>query len=157
VTLSKSADKVLRRAIARVARERIPVFTFALYFDHESSALSVCVDTQANSTKVVAAINRYNAKHFRAAVDAKDLKAAALWQANIGRSLSLGDFALVNLARTEVPNAVQDAKLDLALVRALVAVEAQVLSLAPKPDRVLFACSGADDEVAYVWSAAGVA
>ena len=157
MTLSATINQVLRAAIAHIAQHRTPVFTFTLYFDPESSAVSVCVDTEQNSAKVVAGINRYNSKHFRAAVDGGDLKAATLWQANTGRSLSLGDFSLVNIARVDLPNVDQDGKLELALVRALVAVEGEVLALAEVPERVLFVCSSADDEVGYVWSAAGVA
>ena len=155
--LSATLNKVLHAAIAQVARQRTPVFTFALYFDHESSAVAVCVDTEENSAKVVADINQYNATHFRAAVEGGDLKAAALWQANTGRNLSLGDFALVNIARTDLPNIDQDGKLEMALVRALVNVQGEVLALAKAAESVLFVCSSASDEVGYVWSAVGVA
>jgi len=44
---------VLDRAIAEVRSRGIAVYTFALYFDHESPALSVCVDTAANSARTV--------------------------------------------------------------------------------------------------------
>jgi len=45
------------------------VYTFALYHDHESAAVSVCVDTEANSRRVVAHTNRYNMKHFTEVAD----------------------------------------------------------------------------------------
>jgi hypothetical protein len=156
VTVSVTVNRVLRDAITHITRRGTPVFTFALYLDHESGAVAVCVDTEENSMKVVAGINRYNAKHFRAAVEGGDLKAAALWQANIGRSLSLGDFAFVDIARADLPDTPQDAKLELVLVRSLVDVQSEVLALADAPERVLFVCSSAGDEVGYVWSA-GVA
>ncbi len=155
MTLSAPINQVLRAAIQHIAEHRTPVFTFALYFDHESSAVSVCVDTEENSAKVVAKINRYNSTHFLAAVEGGDLKSATLWQANTGRSLSLGDFALVNVARTDLPTISHDGTLELALVRALVGVQREVLALADVPEDVLFVCSSADDEVGYVWSAAG--
>src|SRR3982750_3530417 len=58
---------VLRDAIAHPRAEAVPVYTFAFYHDHESGAVSVCVDTEASSARQVRATNRYNAKHFRAA------------------------------------------------------------------------------------------
>jgi hypothetical protein len=140
--------------LAEIASSGVPVFTFALYFDHESSALSVCVDTEENSAKTVAQINRYNAKHFHQAVEAQDLKMAALWQANTGRSLSLGDFALVNVARTDVPPGVVTERFFTGLIQEVVSVEDQVARLAPVQPKLVFACSSANEEVAYVWSAA---
>jgi hypothetical protein len=147
-------ENVLRQAVAEVALSGTEVFTFALYFDHESSALSVCVDTEVNSAKTVAQINRYNAKYFHQAVGAADLKMAELWQANAGRSLSLGDFALVNVARTDVPPSAVNEQFFLGLVEELVRVEDRVVQLAPTPEKLVFACSSANEEVAYVWSAA---
>ena len=151
--LSDTIASVLRNAIAHLAERAIPVFTLALYFDHESSAVSVCADTEESSIRLVASMNKYNTQHFHNAVSAADIKMASLWQANIGRSLSLGDFAVVNLCRTELPGIAQDDTLFLTMVQGLVAVEADVLSLAAAPEKLLFVCSGKDNEVAYVWSA----
>ena len=151
--LPSIADEVLSKAIAEVKAKRIPVFTFALYFDHESEALSVCVDTEDNSARTSASINVYNAKHFHGAIQQSDLRMAHLWQANVGRSLSIGDFVLVNAARTEVLGIDQDEALFLQLVRSLVAREFDVLNLAPSREKLIFACSGLNSEVEYVWSA----
>ena len=96
-------DRVLAEAIAVVRREHVRVFTFAFYHDHESHAISVCVDTEESSKRLVASSNAYNQKYFWPAIEKGDLEDAALWTANIGRSLSLGDFAFVNLARTDLP------------------------------------------------------
>ena len=38
------------------------------------------------------------------------------------------------------------------MVQALIARQAEVAALAPDPARLVFASSGAGDEVAYVWS-----
>ena len=46
-------DDVLSRAIPKVRAAAIDVFTFAFYHDHESSAVSVCVDTEASSARLV--------------------------------------------------------------------------------------------------------
>ena len=143
---------VISEALSEVAARGTPVFTFALYHDHESGAISVCVDTEESSKAAVLAMNAYGVRQFMEAVSNGDLGQAALWQANVGRSLSLGDFALVNLARTELGPIEIDEQFCLAMVRALVAVQTQVAALSPSPERLVFACSGENDEVAYVWS-----
>jgi hypothetical protein len=147
--------KVLAKALAEVEARPIPVFTFALYHDHESDAVSVCVDTEEKSDEVVQRINRYNMRHFMKAARAGDLEQARLWQANIGRSLSLGDFRLVNLARTQLDGIAVDDTFYVAMVKALVAVQSRVAALASRPERLAFACSGANSEVALVWSLPG--
>jgi hypothetical protein len=135
-----------------IEKAGVPVFTFALYHDHESGAVSVCVDTEEQSRATVRGINAYNAKHFLREIDDGNLKGAALWQANPGRSLSLGDFALVNLARTPLDGVSVSSDFYLEMVRAVVAAGDTIAAFATDPERLLFACSGPDDEVTYVWS-----
>jgi hypothetical protein len=144
--------KVLQDALQEVRQKAIPVYTFALYHDHESGAVSVCVDTQENSRRTVVQMNCYNMKYFMGAVRDKDLKTASLWQANTGRSLSLGDFTLVNSARVSLGSIKTDATFYLTMVEAMVDVQSEIAELSPDPERLVFACSGPDDEVAYVWS-----
>lgn len=146
---------VLDNALADVKALSIPVFTFALYHDHESEAVSVCVDTEENSNQFVIATNHFNMRYFKKAIEIGDLQEAQLWQANIGRSLSLGDFKLVNLARTQLNGIPINDQFYVAMVQALVAVQARLATLAPKPERLVFACSGPNEEVAYVWSLPG--
>jgi hypothetical protein len=143
---------VLNTALSEVTVKAIPIFTFALYHDHESSAVSVCVDTEENSNRSVVATNAFNMRYFMKAIANGDLKAAELWQANVGRSLSLGDFTMVNVARTPLNSVPVDDQFYVSMVKALVAVQEQVAALSPNPERLVFACSGAEDEVAYVWS-----
>lgn len=145
-------ESVLRRALHEVREKAIPVYTFALYHDHESSAISVCVDTEENSNVAVASMNRYNMKYFMSAVAEKDLKSASLWQANVGRSLSLGDFSLVNAAHTELGSVKVDKLFYLTMVESLIEVQDEVATLSPDRDRLVLACSGPNDEVAYVWA-----
>jgi hypothetical protein len=98
-------------------------------------------------------MNAYNMKHFAQHVSDGDYEDLALWQANVGRSLSLGDFAMVNAARTELPDAVVvDDEFYLEMVRILMAAQSEVLPLAESEEDLLFCCSGPDDEVALVWS-----
>jgi hypothetical protein len=142
---------VLKFSLEQLEAKPIPVFTFALYHDHESHAVSVCVDTEENSLRSVEQMNQFNMKHFMAAVAAGDLAKAGSWQANIGRSLSLGDFRNVNLARTKIEGNVDD-NFYLSMVRTVIAHQDQIATLAPKPERLVFACSGPNDEVRYVWA-----
>jgi hypothetical protein len=149
---AKVLSSVLKLAIAHIKKEGISVYTFAFYHDHESGAVSVCVDTRNNSEKSVKFMNDYNMGHFFKAVAKGDLKGASLWQANIGRSLSLGDFALVNTARTDIANLKIDEQFYVTMVQELVAVQGEIASLSDHPEHLVFACSGAGDEVAFVWS-----
>jgi hypothetical protein len=144
--------QVLESALTEIDARAIPVFTFALFHDHESKAISVCVDTEENSTKVVQGINVYNMKHFMEAVRTGDLTSASLWQANIGRSLSLGDFAMVNVARTALGNLEVNTQFYVAMVQAVMAKQEVIAAFSPSPERLVFACSGPQDEVALVWS-----
>ena len=150
---SAQIDDVLSRALLEIAARALPVFTFALYHDHESKAISVCVDTAQNSARAVEAQNQYDMRHFHAAVADGDLHSASGWPVNTGRNLSLGDFALVNVGRTSLKRVGTSHAFYVAMVRCVVAAEQRVLDLSPVPEEVVFACSGADDEVAYVWSA----
>ena len=146
-------DQVLAEAIAVIRRERVSVYTFAFYHDHESHAVSVCVDTEESSKRLVASSNAYNQKYFWPAIERGDLEDAALWTANVGRSLSLGDFAFVNLARTDLPRGKISEEFYLEMVRALHAKEAEIVALARSPESLLFCASGADDEVSLTWAA----
>ena len=144
--------EVLNQAISELRNEEFAVYTFALYHDHESNAVSVCVDTEENSRRTVQRINSYNAKHFLREVGAANLPGAALWQANIGRSLSLGDFAKVNLARRELDKLVPSETLYLEMVKCLCAAAPRIAALSSDPSRLLFAASGESAEIAYVWA-----
>ena len=150
-------NAVLESALSEVEASGLPVFTFAMYHDHESGAVSVCADSEDSSARCVASMNAYNAKHFGAAIAQGDLKHAALWQANVGRSLSLGDFAIVNAARTDIGDVPVDDRFYILMAQAVVAMQDRVAALAPRPDKLVFACSGAAEEVALVWAMPAVA
>jgi hypothetical protein len=82
-----------------------------------------------------------------------NLKRAALWRANVGRSLSLGDFQMVNVARVELPtDFVPSQGFFSALVQSLIAAEPKVCAQARDPSVLVLCCSGKDDEVQYWWS-----
>jgi hypothetical protein len=144
----------LKAAIVQLRADPVPIHTFAFYHDHESGAVSVCVDTKESSREHLNRSNRWSMKHFAQHIQAGSWEDASLFQANVGRSLSLGDFARVNLARTRVPpSTVIDGAFYLAMARTVIARQQDILSLAPDPEDVLFCCSGAGAEVGMVWSA----
>jgi hypothetical protein len=144
--------EVLTKAIHDVRARGTPVHTFAFYHDHESAAVSVCVDTEENSLRSVRKSNAYRINHFAKAVASGDLRSAAKWNANTGRNLSLGDFALVNVSRANLEYIKPGKDFHLAMVRALWDRQQQVADLSPSPERLLFCCSGAQAEVEYMWS-----
>ena len=151
----KYFDALLRTAIAEVRAKNISVFTFGFYHDHESGAVSVCVDTEENSVRSVQSMNKYNLRYFLKAVAEGNLQHASLWQANVGRSLSLGDFAMVNVSRADVEESVIDERFYISMVQALVAVQDEITTLSSNPERLLLACSSENSDVGYVWSLQG--
>ncbi|MCX5662640.1 MAG: hypothetical protein NTW19_23415 [Planctomycetota bacterium] len=142
---------VLTRAIDALRKSRTPVYTFALYHDHESAAASVCVDTKSNSLRHQARWTAHSRQHFVEAVQQGDLTGARLWSSGADRSLSLGDFTHVNLARTDLGQVQPGKKFYLAMIRALMARELDIVALAEPKDELLFCCSGKADEVQYIW------
>jgi hypothetical protein len=149
---SEHAAKVIESAILEIRDQSVPLYTFALYYDHESDALSVCADTKENSARTVRRVNSYNARHFRRAIVDGDLATARMWHSNVGRSLSLGDFALVNVGRLELQGTNPEESFFVDLLRTLAAYESQLRALAPEPEDLILACSGVAEEVAYVWA-----
>ena len=144
---------VLVRAIAEVRSRAVDVFTFALYHDHESAAVSVCVDTEINSARFVSSQNAFYASRFVDAVAKGDLQTASLFRANAGRSLSLGDFEMANVARTDLRRVRADDSFYLSMVRTLRGAEREIGGLSRHPQRLLFCASSANDEVGYLWTA----
>jgi hypothetical protein len=149
-------DGVLARAIVKLRRAKLTPFTFAFYHDHESRALSVCVDTFENSARFLSSWNASKRAYFLEAIEIDDLEDAASWQPSFGHSTSLGDFAKVNVARTDLPRGMRTAKpFYLAMIRAVLRRERDIATLAHDPRQLLFCCSGTKDEVEFTWMAAG--
>ena len=148
-------ERIIDQALSESERKQVPIYTFALYFNHESLALSVCIDTEENSKATVARINTYNRKYFSPAVASGDLKGASLWLANAGRSLSLGDFHIVNVAREELPEGFSPSQeFFVSLVQTLAIAERKIAEQAESPQSLLLCSSGMSSEVEYWWSVA---
>lgn len=151
--LNRIFDSVVKSALVELAQNPIPIFTFAFYHDHESHAISVCVDTRVSSRICVQETNQWMMQHFIDQIRVGDLDNARLHQANIGRSLSLGNFSRVNLARTNLPeNTTTDNVFYIAMARALIKNQDPILEFSDDPEDVIFCCSTATAEVGLVWS-----
>jgi hypothetical protein len=147
-------DDVLSRAILEVRAAGIDVFTFAFYHDHESAAVSICVDTEASSVQAIRSGRAFKAKHFADAVATGNLRKAAAFKANIGRSLSLGNFEMVNVARTDIGSVTVDDNFYLEMIRAVRTREQEIVSMTRDVERLLFCSSSAELEVGFMWTAA---
>lgn len=151
--LSKLLSDVITAALTELSKDPIPIHTFAFYHDHESGIVSVCVDTKESSTKLVRSSNQWSMGYFAEHVKNGSWTDACLFQANIGRSFSLGDFARVNLAETDLDgDTATDESFYIEMARAVIAHQKEILALAPEPDDVVFCCSSADSEVGLIWS-----
>ena len=146
-------DDVLTRAIAEVRASGIDVYTFAFYHDHESAAVSVCADTERSSVRFVVGQNRYTHQYFAKSVEESDLEMAGLHKANVGRSLSLAEFEIVNAAYTDLGQIEPDDDFYLSMIGAVRRKEKEIVALARDPVRLLFCCSSAKAEVEYLWTA----
>jgi hypothetical protein len=146
-------NQSLDEALAAVRQQKITIFTIAFYHDHESRAVSICVDTEANSYAQAASSNRFFSKYFWEAVSAGDLKEMRASNANLGRNLSLGDFTLVNAGRHDLPKGKVPKSLYLEMIQALREREDEIVALAVSRERLLFGCSGPNEELDFLWCA----
>ena len=151
--LSEFLSDVIKAALTELREDPIQIYTFAFYHDHESGIVSVCGDSKESSTKLVRSSNQWSMGYFAEHIQSGSWKDACLFQANVGRSLSLGDFARVNLAETDLDDdTATDESFYIEMARAVIAHQREILELAPEPDEVVFCCSSADSEVGLIWS-----
>jgi hypothetical protein len=130
---------------------KIDIYTFAVYHDHESGFASICIDTKMNSEKKVAEFNKYTIKHFHRVIDEGNVEEAMLWQANVGRNLSLGDFYAENIAELEVLVVVTDNSFYLEAVRAIQNKARLILQHSTHGSSLLFCCSTPNEAVGLTW------
>ncbi|OBV38565.1 hypothetical protein [Janthinobacterium psychrotolerans] len=151
-TAAEFFHAILRAAIDEIKSRNIPVYTFAFHHDHPGRAVSVCVDTKASSQRSVQESNTVCLEYFMEALADGDLKEASQWPANGGRSLTLADFAAVNIARQEIGDVRVNKQFHGQMIRAVLAFQDEIASLSQEPAELLLTCSGPDEEVEYVWS-----
>jgi len=132
------------------------IVTFAIYYDHDGSVISVCADTLENSTLKQAESRAWTTERLLQSLRAGDLAQAGGFNQGIARSLSLGDFALKAIAAHELdpdePGEDQPDSFFLALAQGLDRNTAAILAVCDPAEPALFACSTADAEVGLVWA-----
>jgi hypothetical protein len=129
----------------------LDIYSFAIYHDHESGFVSICVDTKDNSDIKVIESNKYSMKHFQRVVAEGELEEAMLWQANVGRNLSLGDFELVNIVEHELVKQDTSDRFYLDMVKAIGNKANVILKQSSHGASLLFCCSTANEEVGLTW------
>jgi len=143
---------VVDMGLALAKHQRVDIYTVAFYLDHESHAVSLCIDTLESSTTFVRRGNAKAREFFVQALERGDIQSASRRWANAGRSLSLGDFAVVNAGREDLGHIPQDSSLILDMVRVLESRRNMIAGLSTRPSEVLLASSTLHAEVGLVWS-----
>jgi len=144
-------DMVIDKALNILFEKKEDVYTFALYYDHESYAVSVCADTIQNSERVAREINAFSREQFFAAIEQRDLERAALWNCNTGRSFALGDFKYRSLGWEAIKAPNNSAPFYGAMVQALIRNSHKIAALTRNPEQLVFCCSTKNDEVGLFW------
>lgn len=147
----KPFDIIIDKALNILFEKKADIFTFALYYDHESYAVSVCADTIENSERVAKEINAFSREQFFAAIQNQDLEYAALWNAITGRSFALGDFKYRSLGWEAIKAPNNSAPFYRAMVQALIRNSHKIAALTRHPEQLVFCCSSKDNEVGLIW------
>ncbi|MCG7981049.1 MAG: hypothetical protein G8D81_00160 [gamma proteobacterium symbiont of Clathrolucina costata] len=142
-------EKLIDEALSKA--KHLNIFTFAIYHDHESGFVSICIDTKENSDKKVIESNKCSMKHFKRVINEGSIEEAMLWQANIGRNLSLGDFEAVNIVEYELNNTKVEDSFYLNMVKAANNKAASILKQSAHGASLVFCCSTAHEEVGLTW------
>jgi hypothetical protein len=82
-------DNVVHRGLIQLRIDPIPIYTFGFYHDHESSSVSICVDTKESSSNFVRKSNQSVMEFFARFIDAGSYKDAFLFQANVAEACHL--------------------------------------------------------------------
>lgn len=144
--------KLIYDALSECQRKNVNIYTFALYHDHESGFVSVCVDTEESSKRSCISINEYKRKQFLRAIEGNEIKKAQSWLASTGRSLSLGDFAFVNLTEIIISEKTVHDSFYLNMVNAIEEMSELIVRQSEHGKNLIFCCSTGNDEVGLIWS-----
>ncbi|WP_062810579.1 hypothetical protein [Alcanivorax sp. NBRC 102028] len=150
--MKENFKKIIHEGLKEAKVRNLDIYTFALYHDHESHVATVCIDTIESSKRLVMSSNDYSRNYFLKAIEVGDLKDAGLWNANGGRSYSLGDFALVNASKIDVPKKPKVPEFYLDMVRAIEEMKDLICMQSSHGRSLLFCCSTEQSEVGLIWS-----
>ncbi len=97
-------EDIIKEALLVVEKQKIDIFTFCLYHDHESRAIAVCIDTKENSKRFLVESNAWKKKYFYEKLTEENIEELKLWNFESGRSFSLGDYSYKNIGRIKIDN-----------------------------------------------------
>lgn len=147
----KTFDMIIDRALNILFDKKADIFTFALYYDHESYSVEVCADTVYNSQLTVRASNAFRREQFFSAIEREDLESAASWNSNTGRSFSLGDFQYKMLGWEPIKAPNNSTPFYRTMVRALIRNSHRIAALTRHPEQLVLCCSTKNNEVGLFW------
>jgi len=139
-------------ALKAASEQKIDIYTFAMYHDHESGFVTICIDTKQNSDKSVISQNRYSRDNFLREIEGGNLEMAGLWQANGGRSFSLGNFSFVDFRAIEVTQRKKQKGFYLAMIKAIEEMSELIQRSSSHGSNLIYCCSTEKDEVGLIWS-----
>ena len=138
-------------SLKKIEKAKINIYTYALYHDHESGFVSVCIDTKDNSLRSVQSSNDYVREKFITAIGNNDLKKALLWQCNAGRNFSLGNFKYINIEEIKVPLKPKSNSFYLDMVKAIEEMSELIIRHSSYGKELAFCCSTKSEEVGLIW------
>lgn len=152
MAMKENFKELIFSALSVAKAKSIDIYTFALYHDHESGFVSVCVDTLESSNLSAIKQNEFSIKYFNRAINEGDIKGAQRWQANGGRSLALGSFKIRNAAEIQLSNQKVKSTFYIEMVSAINEMKDLISIQSTHGKQLIFCCSTEDDEVGLVWA-----
>ncbi len=148
--MKKFFDDMIDESLRKFNKEK-SIYTFAFYHDHESDAVSICIDTEDNSMKKVSESNENTKKYFYSFLEQGDMDSLKLWNFQTGRNFSLGDFSLVNIVYKNIEKELISPSIYLEMIKSIERNKSKILKYSKNPEKVFFYCSSESNEVQYIW------
>lgn len=152
--LDEFLDAIIKEALEICESEEIIIYTFAMYFDELNNTISVCFDTKDNSTEILNSNKTRHSKYFHDALKKEDLDSMTKYSLSENRNLSLGDFELVDVCRTEIEiSEINTNKLYLSMINAINRNRLDIIEMSNDVSELALCCSGPLDDTQFVWQA----
>lgn len=149
--LNSILDEMINESLQIIKKENASIYTFAFYHDHETEAISICIDTEENSNKQITSSNDYSKKYFQENLKNGDMKSLQLWNFNTGRNFSLGDFSYVNIVYKKLDKRFITPDMYLNMIKSIERNKSKILTYSQSSKKVVFCCSSENNEVEYIW------
>jgi len=149
----KHLENLIKASIGKIEDGKIDVYSYALYFDHESKRrISICIDTKQNSILAVSKSNEFRQKYFIEFLDEGDFDSVKNFSFNSGRNYSLGDYKFRNMVSYEYSHDLDYShSFILGAIRAIISLQDEITKFSTDPEQVLFSCSTMEDEFGVSW------